>query len=292
MRQAARNFYYGMRLLPPAKRQAMYALYSFMRLSDDIADEPAGGDSASNGAAASRQLALEQWRGDTHRAIAGDTAGHPLWPAFYDSIQRFGIPSKVFDDAIDGQVQDLTQTHYQTFDELYRYCYRVASTVGIAALHIWGFHDHDRALQLAEYRGIALQLTNILRDLREDAQRGRRYLPLEDLARFDMLREWMPTTEAALPAGYDGLMRFEADRARGYYEQSAELESLVDADARPTLRIMTEIYRGILERIAVDPRRALSRRVSLPAWRKLALVARYTWQARRARRAVQGMGPS
>jgi phytoene synthase len=282
MQQAARNFYYGMRLLPQDKRQAMYALYSFMRLADDIADDPSPDVSDPT----RRRAALEQWRTATHAAIGGDTRGHPLWPAFADAVRRFGIPASVFDDAIDGQVQDLMQTQYQTFDELYAYCYRVASTVGIASLHIWGFGGNTAALKLAEYRGIALQLTNILRDLKEDAQRGRRYVPAEDLDRFG-LRGWM-ATDAVVPPGYDQMMQFQSQRARGYYVQSADLEEMVDADARPTLRIMTEIYRGILDRIAADPRRALEQRVSLPAWRKLAVVARHTWRARTMRRTAGG----
>ena len=200
MRSAARNFYYGMRLLPETKRRGMYALYSFMRLCDDIGDEaPVGGaadaalssligvaDAATGPTAPStdpRRARLEAWRAAMHQAIDGQTAGHRLWPAFHDTVRRFGIPVKLFDDAIDGQIQDLVQHAYSTFQELYQYCYRVASTVGIAAIHIWGFSDAG-AIQLAEERGIAMQLTNILRDLREDADRGRCYLPDDDRARF------------------------------------------------------------------------------------------------------------
>ncbi|HEY8665875.1 MAG TPA: phytoene/squalene synthase family protein, partial [Tepidisphaeraceae bacterium] len=176
MRSAARNFYYGMRLLPEAKRQAMYALYSFMRLIDDIADEPGA-------AAAERVKKLESWRKDLHAAVKGETHSHPLWPALADTIARFAIPIKLLDEAIDGQLQDLVQSAYTTFIDLYGYCYRVASTVGIAAIHIFGFRDR-KAVALAEERGIAMQLTNILRDIREDAARGRRYIPIEDCARF------------------------------------------------------------------------------------------------------------
>jgi phytoene synthase len=220
---------------------------------------------------------LETWRASTHAAIAGNTAGHPIWPAFCDMVGRFGIPAKVFDDAIDGQIQDLKQDRYGTFAELYDYCYRVASTVGIAAVHIWGFTDRG-ALKLAEELGIAMQLTNILRDLREDAARGRRYLPDEDCQRFGV-DGWMANGSAA-PAGVLPLLQFEAERAAGYYQRSAPLEGMIGATARPTLRIMTGIYRGILDRIIASPQMVLSRRVSLSGMRKLWLVARHSWLSR------------
>lgn len=273
MRRAARNFYYGMRLLPENQRGAMYALYSYMRLCDDIADEvPAGNDD--------RMERLEAWRVSTHAAIVGQAEGHPIWPAFGDMVGRFGIPANVFDDAIDGQIQDLRQDRYGTFGELYEYCYRVASTVGIAAVHIWGFTD-PRALKLAEELGIAMQLTNILRDLREDAARGRRYLPDEDCRRFGV-EQWM-ANGSGVPDGAMALLKFEAQRAREYYQRSAGLERMVSATARPTLRIMTGIYGGILDRIIASPQRVLQKRVGLSGMRKLWLVARHSWSARRGR---------
>lgn len=279
MHTAARNFYFGMRLLPETKRQAMHALYSYMRLVDDITDNtPAANDlSAPASKIDSRRQQLDQWRTDTHRALAGDTGGHPIWPAFHDMVRRFQIPAKVFDDAIDGQLQDLTQNRYATFTDLYDYCYRVASTVGIAAVHIWGFRS-DHAVQHAEERGIALQLTNILRDLRDDAARGRRYLPADDCARFGCTH-WNAAVGGAIPAGFDDLLQFQTARARAYYEQSSPLEELVNADARPTLQIMTTIYRRILDRIAASPRLVLVRRVGLSTVEKLSLVVRHAWRS-------------
>lgn len=273
MRRAARNFYYGMRLLPPEQRGAMYALYSYMRLCDDIADDQVVGVD-------DRMERLERWRSSTHAAIGGKVEGHPIWPAFCDMVGRFGIPARVFDDAIDGQIQDLRQDRYGTFAELYEYCYRVASTVGIAAVHIWGFADRG-ALKLAEELGIAMQLTNILRDLREDAARGRRYLPDEDCRRFGV-EGWMANGSAP-PEGVVSMLRFEADRAMGYYRRSAPLEGMISVTARPTLRIMTGIYRGILDRIIASPQLVLSRRVSLSGMRKLWLVARHSWLSRLGR---------
>jgi 15-cis-phytoene synthase len=288
MRTAARNFYYGMRLLPEAKRNGMYALYSYMRLCDDLADAPLadakdGARALLEGDPATPEIALDQrrrllddWRDQTHSAIAAPLPSHPIWPAFHDTVRRFGIPARVFDDAIDGQIQDLQQSLYHTFDELYRYCYRVASTVGIAALHIWGFRE-QRALKLAEQRGIAMQLTNILRDIREDTARGRQYIPDEDLQRFELTLADL--SHPLKRHHFDALLQFETARAREYYQQSAELEELVTPDSRPTLQVMTGIYRRILDRISANPHLVLIRRVGLTTLEKLTVVAQQTYHA-------------
>jgi phytoene synthase len=281
MRTAARNFYYGMRLLPEAKRNGMYALYSYMRLCDDLADGPlatagADADALPQAAVEQRRRLLDDWRAQTHAAIARPLDAHPIWPAFHDMVRRFAVPAGIFDDAIDGQIQDLQQSLYRTFDELYRYCYRVASTVGIAAVHIWGYRE-ARAMKLAEERGIAMQLTNILRDIREDAARGRQYLPDEDLRRFDLRLDDLG--HPLKRPQFDALLQFQARRARGYYERSAELEDLVMPDARPTLQVMTGIYRRILDRISANPHLVLIRRVGLTTLEKLLVVAEQTYQA-------------
>jgi phytoene synthase len=266
MRRAAGNFYHGMRLLPDRKRSAMHALYAWMRHIDDIADGPddAVPDTRPPAAVAAQ---LEQWRELTHLAIAGAAPAHPLLPALAEAMQAFAIPPKLLDEAIDGQLQDLRQTHYHTFPELYSYCYRVASTVGIAAACIWRV-SHPSALKLAEYRGIAFQLTNILRDVREDSRRGRVYLPQEDLRAFGFTTLERPSAELA------ELLLFEAQRAREYYEKSAPLEGMVAPDSRATLRIMTAIYRELLARIESDPLAVLAGRVSLSTARKLGEVVR------------------
>lgn len=293
MRSAARNFYLGMKLLPDPKRRAMFALYGFMRLCDDIADEEDAdrksrrvetARAAQPLTATERRQRLNAWRAEMHNALSGKTTTHPIWPAFVDTVRRHAIPVKIFDDAIDGQLQDLDQTSYSTFDELYRYCYRVASTVGIAAVHIWGFED-KRALLLAERRGIAMQLTNILRDLREDAQRGRRYLPAEDFHRFGL--DPNNIEQAVREPAFEEMLRFEAARAQSYYEESAELESLVTADSRPTLQTMTSIYRGILDLISAQPHLVLIQRVRLPSVRKVSLVLRQLWRTQKA--AIEGV---
>ena len=168
-RSRAKNFYYSFVLLSAQQRKAMCAIYAFMRYCDDLSDEPG----------ASR-TAVDHWRADMEEALQGRFADHPLWPAFHHAVRRFGIPHEYFRQMIDGISSDLEPRRLETFDELYKYCYQVASVVGLTIIHIFGF-DTRSALPLAEKCGVAFQLTNILRDIREDAERGRIYLPAEDL---------------------------------------------------------------------------------------------------------------
>jgi phytoene synthase len=281
-RHAARNFYYGLKLLPPVKRSAMYALYAYMRLVDDIADVEGGdGEGEGDGRASEDRVAeLEQWRTQTRAILAGRApaeGSHPVWPAFYEAVHRFGVPAKVFDAIIAGQEQDLAgPVSFGTFEELEQYCYRVAGVVGLASIHVFGFIGGEQTEQLALHRGTAFQLTNILRDLREDALRGRVYLPQSELERFGVAGEQLRSALAGVE--FDSLMRFQIERARGFYERSDGLVHRVRRDSRPTLIAMTQIYRGLLEKIAADPRRVLRQRVALSPWSKL----RIGWKAVRA----------
>ncbi|MGD0542077.1 MAG: phytoene/squalene synthase family protein, partial [Tepidisphaeraceae bacterium] len=176
-KRQARNFYYGLKLLPRPKRQAMFALYAYMRLVDDIAD---GEDGQS---APKRRDALDAWGEATQSALAGRPPrdGQLIWPAFSEMVQEHSVPHRVFYDVIAGQRQDLDLPGFETFDELREYCYRVAGVVGIASIYIWGFVGGQKTESLAIDRGIGFQLTNILRDLREDAARGRIYLPRAEM---------------------------------------------------------------------------------------------------------------
>jgi phytoene synthase len=278
-RAAAKNFYYGLKLLPEPKRSAMFAVYAYMRLVDDIADEDDGRTHDQ------RVADLEQWRRQTQAAMAGEPAGQePVWPAFSDVARRYALPASIFDAVIAGQCQDLMPVHFATFEQLHEYCYRVAGVVGLASIYIWGFEGGRETEELAIARGVAFQLTNILRDLREDAGRGRLYLPREDLAAFGM-------TEADLAAA-DGegrfldLMRFQIERAEAYYERSRGLEARIGRDSRPTLIAMTEIYHGLLKKVAAEPQRVLRERVSLSLLHKL----RIGWRASRATRGMQETG--
>ena len=273
-RAAAKNFYYGLRLLPEPKRCAMFTLYAYMRLVDDIADEEDGRSLEQ------RRDELDLWQAQTRLAIDGGVSEDDsslLWPAFAQMVQRHGIPSRIFDEVIEGQRQDLERTSFETFDDLRTYCYRVAGVIGLASIYIWGFEGGEETEELAVERGVAFQLTNILRDLREDAARGRLYLPRAEMREMGVSQE--DVTSGRDGEAFERFMRFQIDRAESIYQRSAPLEDRIDRDSRPTLRAMTEIYHGILTKISVDPRRVLSERVSLSVLSKL----RIGWRAVRAK---------
>ena len=261
-RKRARNFYYSFLLLDKPKRDAICAMYAFMRYCDDLSDDASVSD---------RAAAIGRWRADLDAALAGKYSGHPVWPAFHDAVQRFGIPHKYFHEMIEGVSSDLEPRRVQTFDELYRYCYRVASVVGLTIIHIFGFESAE-ALDLAEKCGIAFQLTNILRDVREDAGLGRIYLPAEDLNRFGVRPEAFEST--TLTPELRSLFEFEAARAEDYYQAGWALVPLVSPESRPSLWALIEIYHRLLLRIRDAGFDVLSRRVSLPAPEKGWIVVR------------------
>jgi 15-cis-phytoene synthase len=259
-RKRARNFYYSFVLLCREQRDAMCAVYAFMRYCDDLSDEPGA-----------NRAALDQWRMALDEALAGRFGAHPVLPAFHDTVTRYRIPPRYFHEMIDGVASDLDPRRFETFEQLYRYCYQVASTAGLTTIHIFGFESAD-ALPLAEKCGIAFQLTNILRDIREDAERGRIYLPAEDLARFhvteDDIRAGLRTPE------FIDLMDFETARARQYYKESQPLVGLVDRRSRASLSALISIYSRLLDRIERSNYDVFSHRISLPAWEKCRIVMR------------------
>jgi len=257
-RSRARNFYYSFLLLSRDQRNAMCAIYAFMRYCDDISEAEGASGSA-----------LERWSQDLDRALSGQYPDNPLWPAFHDTVQRYKIPCHYFHEMIDGVSGDLVPRRIQTFDELYRYCYRVASVVGLTIIHIFGFESPD-ALELAEKCGIAFQLTNILRDVREDSANGRVYIPAEDIAHFG-------ADLAEHDDRFVALLSFEAQRALDYYDQSRPLLSLVAPRSRPSLWALIEIYRRLLSRIQRSNYDVLARRIRVPTWEKLAILARATF---------------
>ncbi len=281
----ARNFYFGIRVLPKPKRDALCAVYAFMRRSDDYSDED---DAPARAGVDDKPALMAQWRATLAAALSGDAAAFELAgeadvlvPAFRDAVDRYRIPHAHFHELIDGVEMDLTINSYETFDELYRYCYRVASIVGLVCIHVFGFSD-EKARQLAEWNGIAFQLTNILRDVREDAERGRVYLPLEDLRRFGFADTKAFVREGIAQGSRDRrfveLMQFEANRARNYYEQAKPLLGLIDADSRAALWAMTTIYRELLERIVASNYDVVTQRVSLPKAQKLVVLATAWWK--------------
>ena len=289
-KQRARNFYHGLRLTPEPKRSALFAIYAFMRQCDDLADgsaEPHETPAASAQASLSR---IEQLRA-TMQQVIDTPAGEPLprnadendalWPAFHHTMHAYPIDPAHLHGMLDGQRADLLRHRFDTFDQLYDYCYKVASTVGLVCLSVWG-HDGDaQAAQLAEHRGIAFQLTNILRDIAEDTQRGRIYLPANELARFHVDSADLKAKRTG--PNFDRLMRFQVERARQYYQRSAKLEQHITANCRATSWAMTAIYRRLLERIGDEPRRVLSERVRLGRREKLRIAGR-AWGRRCLRR--------
>jgi squalene synthase HpnC/squalene synthase HpnD len=262
-RMSASNFYYAFFMLPEVKRDALCALYAFMRLIDDVSDTV--------GSAADKQRGLADWRAALDDAVAGDVSSHPILPAFVDTIVRFRIPPRYFHDLISGAEMDLTVGDYATFDRLREYCYRVAGTVGLTCLHVFGFDD-PHAPDLAEKLGIAFQLTNIIRDVRGDSEMGRVYLPLEDLAQFGVRPEAL--ARGPLTAEIRGLLEFEAARAWNYYREGVELIPLVHVDARAALWALARIYSSLLRRIESHGYDVFSERVRLSAPEKTGILLR------------------
>jgi phytoene synthase len=259
-RREAGNFYHAFRILPADQRRAMCALYAFLRVADDLADEP--------GELTAKQDWLADWRRRFDRVLAGEYS-HPLHAALHDTVRGYGIPRVYLDAVLDGVAMDLDSTSYPRFEDLYRYCYRVASAVGLACLYIWGFTE-ERAKSYAESAGIAFQLTNILRDLGEDAARGRIYLPTEDLKRFGYDGEKLQRGERN--AQYRDLMRFQVQRARRYYVAAEPLAPLLPPAGRAVFLVMSRTYRGLLDAIERRDYDVFSSRVRLSGWRKLGLA--------------------
>ena len=262
-RQSASSFYYAFLVLPRHKRRAIYATYAFCRLCDDIVDEPAGDGSKP----AER---LHEVRAELDRAYEGRPGGD-LWLALNDASARFGVRRRHFLDIIDGVEMDLVQSRYETFEDLRRYCHRVASAVGLACIEICGYRD-ERAVEHAVDLGIAMQLTNILRDVREDAQRGRVYIPLEDLHRFGCTEREM--IDGRVNDAFRSLMAFEVDRARRFFESGSGLFPLLDRRARACTSGMHAVYSSLLDRIERSGYDVFNSRVGVSNPVKLVLVGR------------------
>ena len=251
------SFYYAFFGLRKEKRNALCALYAFMRLIDDVSDEP--------GDLESKRQGLARWRGMLDEAVAGRTGGHAVLPALADTIARFEIPTRYFHDLILGAEMDLTVATYATFDRLSEYCYRVAGTVGLTCLHVFGFSD-PKAPDLAERLGLAFQLTNIIRDVGTDYAIGRVYLPQDDLDRFGVRPEELagPVTPKL-----QELLEFEAERAWQMYREGAPLVKKINADSRATLWALVRTYSTLLARIEEREFDVFSSRVSTSSAEKI-----------------------
>lgn len=272
-RREAKNFYYAFVALPRPKRDAICAIYAFMRKADDLADDESLAIEA-------RRAKLNAWTAAWHAAGAGGETADPVFIAVRDATARYAIPASLLDELVAGVTMDIDAAHsnmldtYETFDELYRYCYLVASVVGLVCIRIFGYSD-ARAEKLAEETGIAFQLTNILRDVAEDAGRNRVYLPLEDLHAHGVKVEDLLNRPKLVPPSSNELAVFAeiAARAERYYQSADKLLPLIDEDSRPALQVLVRIYHGLLHRIEAADYDVFSHRASVPTFEKLRILA-------------------
>jgi phytoene synthase len=261
-RDHAKSFYFCAQFLPVAKRQAIYAVYALCRHLDDVVDK-ADGRSPDD----TRSL-LESWRG---RLVESGPDDHPALVAWRDASTAFEVPVELAEELMQGVLMDLAQSRYATYEELEVYCYRVASVVGLMTSRIFGYSD-DRALDRAVDLGTAMQLTNICRDVGEDARLGRIYIPLEDLERFGVPEEDL--LENRYSPSFVRLMQFQIERARGLYKNAEPGIAWLSADSRMTVRLSSRIYGQILGRIERNGYDVLSQRAYVPFHRKLATLPR------------------
>jgi len=277
-RSAARNFYYAFMVLPKAKRQALSAIYAFMRRCDDIADDESL-------PVAERRRLLGAWLDAVHRAQAGHATDDPVLLALTAAQRRFYIPDVLLDQLAHGTAMDLEDDvtligspereekalRYRTFDDLYLYCYRVVSVVGVVFINVFVYQNPE-AEPLAEKLGQAFQLTNIIRDVKEDAAAGRIYLPEEDFGRFGIspYELYSPPN----PARFAPLLQMEANRAREFYRAADELIPLIDEDSQPALWALVAIYRRLLEKIASRNYDVFHGRISLSTREKMAILGK------------------
>lgn len=285
--RTAHNFRFSFLTLPADKRRAMNALYAFNRITDDFGDDPTVSIDL-------RRTRLAAWRESLKAVLwtpqddvkADDlpkTAevatlfSHPALPAIADMVAHHHIPHEYLFAVIDGVEMDLHPFTIQTFADLEQYCYRVAGAVGLCCIHVWGFRD-EQAKTIAVDCGLALQLTNILRDLGEDAGLGRVYLPNEDLQRFQYSADDLRAR--VRDRRFEALMRFQVERARSYYERAEQLFSHLEPHGRPILRAMLDIYGGLLKEIQRRDFDVFSQRVSLAKWKKLWFAGRAVLNAK------------
>lgn len=287
-RSRAKNFYYSFLALPKEKRNAICAVYAFMRQADDIADD----ESRARDERRNRlQKFLEGWHDAAQRG-----SDDPVFFALADAQKRFDISLELLDALVRGTAMDLIEEDgrdaapaaaargkaataaphkvvYRTFQELYTYCYYVASVVGLVCIRIFGYRE-PRAEKLAEECGVAFQLTNIIRDVKEDARAGRIYLPEEDMAKFGVNADSLAEIggKTSVPDSIRSLLEFEAERARGYYRSGEELQDLIDEDSRAALWVLVTIYQRLLNRIAEKQYDVFHGKVRLGTWEKLSVL--------------------
>lgn len=270
-KREAKNFYYSFVALPPPRRNAICAIYAFMRKADDLSDD----ESLTR---EERRNQLSRWLAAWHEAREGAATGDPVFLAVRDASKRFKISFSLLDELVAGTTMDLeadlsdAPDTYATFADLYRYCYLVASVVGLVCIRIFGYSD-PRAEKLAEETGIAFQLTNILRDVAEDAERNRIYLPLEDLATHGVTVDQLLHRNGGISTQERALLKEIAGRAEVYYKSAELLLPLIDAESRPALWVLVSIYLSLLKRIEKADYDVFSRRASVPTVQKLGILS-------------------
>ena len=274
-RQSAKNFYYGFLVLPRRKREALCAVYAFMRRCDDITDD-------AKLSPPERRQQLDTWLDALHRAQQGQPTDDAILLALTDAQRRYAIPAGLLDELAHGTAMDIEESNstqntngltvqYKTFEDLRLYCYRVASVVGLVCIHVFGYRD-PAAEPLAERCGLAFQLTNIIRDVKEDASMGRVYLPEEDLAKFNLsISDVLASPD---PARLRPVLALEADRAREFYASGDELLSYISEDSQPALWVLVNIYRSLLAKIAEKQYDVFTAKVSLSTWEKLRILGK------------------
>ena len=273
-KREAKNFYYAFRVLPEHKSDAMCAIYAFMRRADDIADDESM-------PVEQRRTVMAQWVNAWRASRDGAPTDDAIFLALNDAQRRFRIPDQLIEELVQGTTMDLEppphdadnlQT-FATFDDLYRYCYLVASVVGLVCIRVFGYSD-PRAEKLAEETGVAFQLTNILRDVKEDAERGRIYLPLDMMAQFQVSRERILALADGAPmeARERSLLGELGNRAERYYQSADRLLPLIDADSRAALWVLVTIYHGLLRRIERHGYQVFHERISVPTSKKLRIL--------------------
>lgn len=277
--RASKTFYWGSVFLPQPKRQAVWAVYALCRTVDDIVDEttPANTPRVGHlGGSRSPSQELAYWRSSLERLYeTGSPGDHPIQRAWSDLLTCYHVPLQPLLDLLDGVEMDLTKQRYQTFDELYLYCYRVAGTVGLLTCSIFGYQD-EAALTHAVELGIALQLTNILRDIGEDARRDRIYLPQEEMNQFGYREEDLLT--GVVNEAFRELIRFQIARAEEYYRRSHPGIALLNADCRLAVKLSATLYSLILEHIRLNDYNVFTKRASVPLQRKLATASHHWFQ--------------
>jgi phytoene synthase len=271
-KREAKNFYYSFRVLPRYKSDAMCAIYAFMRRADDLSDDESI-------PIEERRIAMAQWVADWRASRNGGPTDDPVFIAVNATQRRFSIPDQLLEELVQGTTMDLeprtsaVQT-FATFEDLYHYCYLVASVVGLVCIRIFGYSDL-RAEKLAEETGVAFQLTNILRDVKEDAERGRIYLPLDLMAQFHVSEERIHelVSGAAMQSRERALLGEIGNRAEKYYTSADRLLPMIDADSRAALWVLVTIYHGLLRKIERSGYEVFSERISVATPKKLGILA-------------------